>query len=64
MVDTYVHTYSETQILCYKYNKPIRSTIFEFNNLVSDLYTAHSCRVTLHRLQTVKVKKILSTSRT
>ena len=28
---------SETHIICYKYNKPIRSIIFNFNKLVSDL---------------------------
>ena len=30
---------SETPIICYKYNKPIRSVIFNFNKLVSDLDT-------------------------
>ena len=28
---------SETPIICYKYNKPIRSVIFNFNKPVSDL---------------------------
>ena len=28
---------SESIIICYKYNKPIRHTIFNFNKLVSDL---------------------------
>ena len=28
---------SEPPITCYKYNKPIRHTIFNFNKLVSDL---------------------------
>ena len=28
---------SEPTIICYKYNKPIRNTIFNFNKLVSDL---------------------------
>ena len=28
---------SEIPIICYKYNKPIRSIIFNFNKLVSDL---------------------------
>ena len=29
---------TEAPIICYKYNKPIRSTtIFDFNKLVSDL---------------------------
>ena len=28
---------SEPLIICYKYNKPIRHTIFNFNKLVSDL---------------------------
>ena len=28
---------SELPIICYKYNKPIRNTIFNFNKLVSDL---------------------------
>ena len=27
----------EPPIICYKYNKPIRSTIFNFNRLVADL---------------------------
>ena len=29
---------SEPPIICYKYNKPIRNTIFNFNKLASDLY--------------------------
>ena len=28
---------SETPIICYKYNKPIRSTIFNFNEIVTDI---------------------------
>ena len=28
---------SEAPIICYKYNKPIRNTVFNFNKLVSDL---------------------------
>ena len=28
---------SETPIICYKYNKPIRSTIFNFNKILTDL---------------------------
>ena len=28
---------SETPIICYKYNKPIRSIIFDFNKLISHL---------------------------
>ena len=28
---------SEPPIICYKYNKPIRNTVFTFNKLVSDL---------------------------
>ena len=28
---------SETPIICYKYNKPIRSTIFNFNEIVADI---------------------------
>ena len=28
---------SETPIICYKYSKPIRSTIFNFNKIVNDL---------------------------
>ena len=28
---------SETPIICYKYNKPIRSTMFNFNKIVNDL---------------------------
>ena len=28
---------SETPIICYKYNKPIRSTIFNFNKNVTDI---------------------------
>ena len=27
---------SETRIACYKYNKPIRSSIFNFNKIVTD----------------------------
>ena len=29
--------YSETPIICYKYDKPIRSTIFNFNKIVNDI---------------------------
>ena len=29
--------YSETPIICYKYNKPIRSTILNFNKIVTDM---------------------------
>ena len=28
---------SETPIICYKYNKPNRSTIFNFNKIVTDI---------------------------
>ena len=28
---------SETPIICYKYNKPIKSTIFNFNKIVTDI---------------------------
>ena len=28
---------SETPILCYKYNRPIRSTIFNFHEIVTDI---------------------------
>ena len=28
---------SETPIICYKYNNPIRSTIFNFNRIVNDI---------------------------
>ena len=28
---------SEPPIICYKYNKPIRNTVFNFSKLVSDL---------------------------
>ena len=31
---------SETPIICYKYNKPIRFTIFNFNKIVTDIYYA------------------------
>ena len=27
----------ETPIICYKYNKPIRSTIFNFNKILNDI---------------------------
>ena len=30
-------TVKEPPIICYKYNKPIRNTVFNFNKLVSDL---------------------------
>ena len=33
---------SETDIICYKYNKPIRSSIFNFNEIVTDSNTADS----------------------
>ena len=35
-IPTYVQN-SEAPIICYKYNKPIRDTIFNFNKFVSDL---------------------------
>ena len=35
-IPTYFQT-SEPPIICYKYNKPIRNTVFNFNKLVSDL---------------------------
>ena len=28
--------YSETPIICYKYNKPVRSTIFNFDKILTD----------------------------
>ena len=28
---------SETHIICYKYNKPIRSSLFNFNKIVTDI---------------------------
>ena len=28
---------SETQFICYKYNKPIRSSIFNLNKIVSNI---------------------------
>ena len=39
-VTSSIHAYfqnSEPPIICYKYNKPIRNTVFNFNKLVSDL---------------------------
>ena len=35
----YLHKTQKTEspIICYKYNKPIRNTILNFNKLVSDL---------------------------
>ena len=30
---------SETPIICYKYNKPIRSTVFNFNKIVTEIDT-------------------------
>ena len=35
-----IHTYfenKESPIICYKYNKPIRSTVFNFNKLITEL---------------------------
>ena len=29
--------YSETPIICYNNNKPIRSTVFKFNKIVTDM---------------------------
>ena len=34
---------TESPIICYKYNKPIRNTILNFNKLVSDLDIETSC---------------------
>ena len=28
---------SETPIICYKYNKPIRSTVFNLNEIITDI---------------------------
>ena len=39
-VISYVHSYfenTESSIICFKYNKPIRNTKLNFNKLVSDL---------------------------
>ena len=33
-IPNYVNN-SETPIICYKYNKPIKSTIFNFNKIVN-----------------------------
>ena len=30
--------YSETPIICYKHNKPIRSSIINFNKIVTDIH--------------------------
>ena len=35
-IPNYVNN-SETPIICYKYNKPIRSSIFNFNKIVTDI---------------------------
>ena len=35
-IPAYFHN-SEPRIICFKYNKPIRNTVFNFNKLVSDL---------------------------
>ena len=35
-IPNYFHE-SEIPIICYKYNKPIRSTIFNFNKNVTDM---------------------------
>ena len=32
----------ESPIICYKYNKPIRSTVFNYNKLVTELDIEHS----------------------
>ena len=38
---TFLHLFSfcdsETPIICYKYNKPIRSSILNFNKIVTDI---------------------------
>ena len=41
----YYFNNSETPIICYKYNKPIRSTIFNFNKIVP---SREKARHTLH----------------
>ena len=35
-IPNYINNY-ETPNICYKYNKPIRSTIFNFNKIVTDI---------------------------
>ena len=45
---------SEPPIICYKYNKPIRNTIFNFNKLVSDL----DIQVILLSLEIVKIQNM------
>ena len=35
--DTEAPFFTTTPIICYKYNQPIRSTIFNFNKIVNDL---------------------------
>ena len=40
LVISYIPNYlsnSETPIICYKYNKPIKSTIFNFDKIVTDI---------------------------
>ena len=40
LVISYIPNYlnnSETPIICYKYNKPIRSTIFNVNKIATDI---------------------------
>ena len=44
----------EVPIICYKYNKPIKGTIFKFNKLVSDL-DIETCTLTLETARTLKM---------
>ena len=39
MISSIPHYFNnyESLIICYKYNKPIRSTVFNFNKIVNDL---------------------------
>ena len=44
----------EVRIICYKYNKPIRSAIFNFNKVVSDLYI-ETCTLSPESVRTLNM---------
>ena len=44
----------ESPIICYKYNKPIRSTVFNYNKLVTELDVEHSF-LTLEIVKTLSI---------
>ena len=50
---------SEPPMICYRYNKPIRNIIFNFDKLVSDLHIHSTCIIHLI-LESVKILNLFT----